>query len=134
MPVAEVAAKLSDAGFVANCVPDAQVAEATPDRASGSSSRNCRSSPVADPRRGGDRTRPGKSVTFRDRSPRRWARAAPWRRSSTFKEAEGGGTAVHWTGDLVAMTGCLKMVPKGLLEGAAKKVIEDVWSAVAAKL
>ena len=22
-----------------------------------------------------------------------------------FKEAEGGGTAVHWTGDLVAVTG-----------------------------
>ena len=35
LPVAEVAAKLSDAGFLANCVPDAQVSEATPDKAVG---------------------------------------------------------------------------------------------------
>ena len=33
LPVAEVAAKLSDAGFLANCLPDAQVSEATPDKA-----------------------------------------------------------------------------------------------------
>ena len=33
LPVAEVAAKLSDAGFLANCLPDAQVTEATPDKA-----------------------------------------------------------------------------------------------------
>jgi hypothetical protein len=26
------------------------------------------------------------------------------------------------------------MVPQGLMEGAAKKVIEDVWTAVAARL
>ena len=48
--------------------------------------------------------------------------------------AEGGGTAVHWTGDLTEVTGLLKMVPKGLLQGAAQKVIDDVWAAVAAKL
>ncbi len=33
LPVAEVAARLSDAGFLANCLPDAQVSEATPDKA-----------------------------------------------------------------------------------------------------
>ena len=51
-----------------------------------------------------------------------------------FKEGDGGGTLVHWAGDLVAVTGLLKMVPKGLLEGTAKKVIEDVWAAVEARL
>ena len=35
LPVAEVAAKLSDAGFLANCVPDAQISEATPDKSVG---------------------------------------------------------------------------------------------------
>src|SRR5207249_8216344 len=35
LPVAEVAAKLSDAGFLARCVPDAQVSEAAADRAVG---------------------------------------------------------------------------------------------------
>ena len=34
-PVAEVAAKLSDAGFLAQCIPDAQVTLATPDRSIG---------------------------------------------------------------------------------------------------
>ena len=33
LPVAEVAAKLSNAGFLAGCLPDTQLTEATPDRA-----------------------------------------------------------------------------------------------------
>ena len=41
---------------------------------------------------------------------------------------------MHWTGDLTEVTGLLKIVPKGLIEGSARKVIEDVWAAVAAKL
>ena len=35
LPVAEVAAKLSDAGFLATSMPEVQVTEATPDRAVG---------------------------------------------------------------------------------------------------
>jgi carbon monoxide dehydrogenase subunit G len=50
-----------------------------------------------------------------------------------FRDA-GGGTAVHWTGDLTEVTGLLKMVPKGLLQSTAEKVIQDVWAAVAARL
>ena len=52
----------------------------------------------------------------------------------TFSEAPGGGTAVHWTGNLTEVTGLLKIVPKGLIEGSARKVIEDVWEAVSARL
>ena len=47
---------------------------------------------------------------------------------------EADSTTVRWSGDLVAVTGLLKMVPKGLMEGAAKKVIDDVWAAVGQKL
>jgi carbon monoxide dehydrogenase subunit G len=50
-----------------------------------------------------------------------------------FRDAD-GGTAVPWTGDLVEVTGLLKMVPKGLLQSTAQKVIDDVWAAVGAKL
>ena len=51
-----------------------------------------------------------------------------------FQEAADGGTAVHWTGDLTEVTGLLKMVPKGLLQGTASKVIDNVWAAVTARL
>ena len=50
-----------------------------------------------------------------------------------FRAAD-GGTLVRWTADLIALTGLLKMVPQGLLEGTARKVIEDVWAAVESRL
>jgi carbon monoxide dehydrogenase subunit G len=134
LPVAEAAAKLSDAGFLANCLPDAQISEATPEIAvwklkpklsfiTGSLNvEMTRTEHEA-----------GKSVGFKV-----FAKAIG--ASSTvlthlaFAEAAGGGTAVHWTGDLTEVTGLLKIVPKGLIEGSARKVIEDVWTAVIAKL
>jgi uncharacterized protein len=134
LPVAEVAARLSDAGFLANCLPDAQVSEATPERALWklkpklsfiTGSLNVEMTRTAH--------EAGKSVAFKV-----FAKAIG--ASSTvltqlaFAEAEGGGTAVHWTGDLTEVTGLLKIVPKGLIEGSARKVIEDVWAAVGAKL
>jgi carbon monoxide dehydrogenase subunit G len=45
-----------------------------------------------------------------------------------------GGTRVHWTAEVVSLGGLLKMVPSGLIRGAAEKVVNDVWSAVEAKL
>ena len=133
LTVAEVAAKLSDAGYVANCVPDAQVTEATADKSVGkikpklsflTGSLTLTAEVTA--------RDPGKSVVFRVESKAMGA-SSTVESKLEFAEAE-GGTVVHWTGDLVAVTGLLKMVPKGLLEGTAKKVIEDVWDAVAAKL
>lgn len=134
LPVAEVAAKLSDAGFLVNCLPDVEIAEATPDKAAWklkprlsflTGSLNVEMTTTA--------REPGKSVAFQ-------VFAKAMGASSTvvtnlnFKEAEGGGTAVHWTGDLEQVTGLLKVVPKGLLQGAAQKVIDDVWAAVTARL
>jgi carbon monoxide dehydrogenase subunit G len=134
LSVAEVAAKLSDAGFLASCVPDAQVSEATADRAIG------KLKPKLSFLSGGltltaDVTarEPGRSVAYQIVSSVIGASSTVITRLE-FKEAEGGGTAVHWSGDLAAVTGLLKMVPKGLLEGSAKKVIEEVWSSVAARL
>src|SRR5262249_46074734 len=47
---------------------------------------------------------------------------------------EGGGTRVHWVADVKALGGLLKMVPGGLIRGAAQKVVSDAWAAVEAKL
>ncbi len=133
-PPGEVAAKLSDAGFLANCVPDAQVAEATPDRAVGkikpklsflTGSLTLDAEVTA--------RDPGKSVAFKIDT-KMMGGGSSVETKLEFAGADGGGTLVHWAGDLVSVTGLLKMVPRGLLEGTAKKVIEDVWAAVEARL
>jgi carbon monoxide dehydrogenase subunit G len=133
LPVAEVAAKLSDAGFLANCLPDATVSEATPDKATWkirpklaflTGSLNVEMTTTG--------REAGKSATFKVYAK---ALGASSTVTSTLTFAEGsGGTAVHWVGDLVEVTGLLKIVPKGLLQSSAQKVIEDVWTAIAAKL
>ena len=45
-----------------------------------------------------------------------------------------GGTKVNWHADVKSMGGLLKMVPSGLIRGAANKVIEDVWACLCEKL
>jgi carbon monoxide dehydrogenase subunit G len=45
-----------------------------------------------------------------------------------------GGSRVHWTADITQLDGLLKAVPRGLIQAAAQKVIEDLWAAVAARL
>ena len=44
------------------------------------------------------------------------------------------GTKIHWEAAITELTGLLKMVPKGLIESSARKVIEDVWANMAARL
>ena len=44
------------------------------------------------------------------------------------------GTRVHWVAELKSMSGLMKMIPSGLIKGAAHKVIEDVMIGVKKKL
>ena len=44
------------------------------------------------------------------------------------------GTKVHWRSEVKSLGGLMKMVPSGLIRGAAQKVIEDGWKGVAEKL
>jgi carbon monoxide dehydrogenase subunit G len=46
----------------------------------------------------------------------------------------GTGTKLHWTGEITALTGLLKAVPKGLIQSTATKIIEDIWAGVEKKL
>jgi carbon monoxide dehydrogenase subunit G len=133
-PAAEVAAKLSDAGFLAHCVPEAQVTEAAPDRAVG------KIKPKLSFLSGGltieasvAGREAGQSVTYQIVSKVIGASSTVTAKLE-FKDAEGGGTTVAWHGDLTAVTGLLKMVPKGLMEASAKKVIDDIWESVGKKL
>jgi carbon monoxide dehydrogenase subunit G len=43
-------------------------------------------------------------------------------------------TKVAWTATIVKLGGLLKAIPAGLIRGAAQKVIDDVWAGVDAKL
>lgn len=44
------------------------------------------------------------------------------------------GTKIVWKSEIKHLGGLLKMVPSGLIRGAANKVIEDVWNCVAEKI
>jgi carbon monoxide dehydrogenase subunit G len=48
--------------------------------------------------------------------------------------AHDGGTRVSWVADIKSLGGLLKMVPTGLIRGAAEKVINDAWARVTQKL
>ncbi|HEX4606843.1 MAG TPA: SRPBCC domain-containing protein [Urbifossiella sp.] len=132
-PVAAVAAKLSDAGWLVGTLPDVQVTAAAPDRATWKMKPKL-SFVTGHLDSAMDRTAldPGVAVDFRVVTKAIGASSTVHIRLA-FRAAD-GGTAVPWTGELVDVTGLLKMVPKGLLQSTAEKVIDEVWAAVGAAL
>ena len=133
-PPAELWTKLSDARFLVQCIPDVEsVTEATTDHA-----RMV--------------LRPGFSfvrgtleatlhvVDAVAPTAARYTIANKGIGSSADVEASialaprDTGTRVHWTAEVKTLGGLLKMVPSGLIRGAAEKVVNDAWSAVEAKL
>jgi carbon monoxide dehydrogenase subunit G len=47
---------------------------------------------------------------------------------------QGTGTRVHWIAMIQELGGLLKLVPSGLIRGAAQKVLNDAWTAVEKQL
>ncbi len=47
---------------------------------------------------------------------------------------QGTGTRIHWKAEVKRLGGLLRAVPTGLIRGAAQKLIEDVWASVQNKL
>jgi carbon monoxide dehydrogenase subunit G len=132
-PVSAVAEKLSDVGWLVGTLPDVQVTDATPERAAWR--MKPRLAFVAghlDTVMERTEHRPGEGVGFRVVTKAIGASSTVNIRLA-FHDAA-GGTRVAWTGELAEVTGLLRMVPKGLLQATAEKVIEDVWAAVAARL
>lgn len=134
LPAEEVAAKLSDAAWLVGCLQDAKVTEATPDRAAWKLKPKLSflagSLDAAIDVTARD---PGRMVAFRIFTKAIGA-SSTVAATLRFDPAAGAGTTVHWTGDLVEVTGLLKMVPKGLIQATAQTVIDDVWAAVSARL
>jgi len=132
-PLAEVYAKLADAGTLAGYLPDATVTHRGADSAgwkvkpklafiAGELDTEC-------------------TVTVRDPDVRLGYKLdCKGVGSACVVEAvlnftpDGPGTSIAWTGAVTQMTGLLKLAPRGLLEGAAKKVIAESWAAIRSKL
>jgi carbon monoxide dehydrogenase subunit G len=133
-PPAEVWAKLTDPKFIVECIPDVQTVKAV----------------------GSDHTelvlRPGFSFVrgTLDVSLKIVDAVAPSSAkirilgkgigSSSDVESvltltpQGESTRVHWTVEIKELGGLLKMVPAGLIRGAAEKVVNDAWAGVSARL
>jgi carbon monoxide dehydrogenase subunit G len=133
LPLAEVVKALGDAGFLVASLPDIEVVETGADKAIW-------------------KMRPGFSfirttlentltVLHRDGELRNHIKiySSGIGASSTVEvkmsfHAQENGTLVKWTGDITSLTGLLKMVPKGLIQSSAGKVIEETWTAVSKRL
>lgn len=132
-PPAELFAKLGDAGFLAGCLPDTMVVLATPDRA------EWKVKPKISFISGTFDT--VATVTERNQGTQLKYRldTKAVGSGSTVEavlnfEREGAGTKVQWTGDIVTLSGLMKLAPKGLVKSTSEKVIADVWAAIRTKL
>jgi carbon monoxide dehydrogenase subunit G len=126
--------KLSDARFLVKCIPDVEsVAKAEPAEA------------VCTIRPGFAFVRGTLELTVRI------AEAVPGQSANVLIQSKGmgnsskvearltfapqeAGTRVHWQAEVKEMGGLLKMVPQGLVRGAAQKVVADAWTAVERQL
>lgn len=133
-PADQIWAKLTDARFLTQCIPDVEsIKEQETDRA------------VMVVRPGFSFVRGTLEAALRvvDAVAPRSARFTVANKgigSSAEVEAtielsqQENGTRVRWTAEVKALGGLLKLVPSGLIRGAAEKVISDTWNAVEAKL
>jgi uncharacterized protein len=133
-PPANLFAKLTDARFLVTCLPDVEsVSEQEADRA------------VLTLRPGLAFARGTLEVTLQvvEKTPPTAARMLLTSKgigSSSTVEASlalaphNDGTRVHWIAEVKELGGLLKMVPQGLIRGAAEKVLNDAWAAVEMKL
>ena len=131
---ADLFARLTDARFLVTCIPDVEsIAHQEPDRA------------VFTVRPGLAFARGSLEVTLQvvGKTPPTSARILLISKgigSSSTVEAtltlapHDAGTRMHWTAEVKELGGLLKMVPQGLIRGAAQKVLNDAWAAVEAKL
>jgi uncharacterized protein len=134
VPPAQLWPKLRDAAFLAQCIPDGTPHEgATRDRA------------VCTVQPGFSFMRGSLDVTIEvidgvEPTTINYSQQSKGIGSSSEVETAltlspcGQGTKLQWRSEVKSLGGLLKMMPAGLIRGAAQKVIEDGWKGVAEKL
>jgi carbon monoxide dehydrogenase subunit G len=130
----EVFARLSDARFLTQCVPDVEkVRLVEQDRAElvlrpglaflrGTLDVNLRVIEAKAP------------TTVRLQVSSRGIGSSSEAEAALALAPQGSGTRVHWVVEIKSLGGLLKMVPSGLIRGAADKIFTDAWNAVEARL
>jgi carbon monoxide dehydrogenase subunit G len=126
LPPGEVFARLTDARFLVQCLPDVEsVRESNQDQAT------FRVRPALSFVRGAlDVTL---TVLERNQPQARFLLTSKGIGSGADVESalevseQGTGTHLHWSAEVKNLTGLLKLVPAGLIRGAAEKAINDVW-------
>jgi carbon monoxide dehydrogenase subunit G len=133
-PLDEVWAKLTDARFLVKCIPDVEsVSALEPDHAAmvlrpslvfmrGSLDVDLRIVDVVAP------------ASARVVSHSKGIGSTSTVEATLHFSATADGTLVHWTAEVKELGGLLKMVPPGLIRGAAQKVINDAWATVEVKI
>ena len=134
LPPDQLWAKLTDARFLVSCIPDVEsVSEAEADHAAlvlrpglafvrGSLETTLRIVPVAPPH--------SAKVLLYSKGIGTYSAVE----AGLQLAPQGDGTRVHWTAEVKELGGLLKMVPQGLIRGAAEKVINDLWASIERKL
>jgi carbon monoxide dehydrogenase subunit G len=131
---ADLGAKLSDARFLAQCVPGVEsVAQAEADHAV------CTIRPGLAFARGTLEVSVRVAEAVAEKSVRLLLHSKGIGSSSDVEvlltlAPQEGGTRVHWVAEVKSLGGLLKAVPQGLIRAAAQKVITDACAAVEAKV
>ena len=126
--------KLRDAAFLANCIPDGKPhASATRDKSV------CTVQPGFSFMRGSlditiEVVAGNEPTTLRFKLVSKGIGSSSEVTSSLTIAKHEIGSKVDWHAEVTNLGGLLKMIPDGLIRGAAKKVIEDVWTGIAATL
>lgn len=130
---AELFGLLTDAGWLATAIPDAQVTETSHDRAT------WKLKPKLSFITGSLETvlvvtmrTPQTKATFKVTGKAVGSGSTVVATLSFDPSAT--GTSIRWTGEITELNGLLKMVPKGLIQAAAQKIIADVWLALRTKI
>jgi carbon monoxide dehydrogenase subunit G len=133
VPVEQVWPKLSDARFLVHCIPDA-VVQGQPER----DHAECTVKPNLSFAKG-DMQVTIRILEAREPNDLRFSMIGKGVGSSNEMEtsltltAQNGQTQVRWVTD-IRLGGLLKLVPSGLIRGAAQKMSEDVWNGIAARI
>lgn len=129
VPIDQAISHLTDAGWLAGSLPDATVLEATPDRAV------WRVKPKLAFAAGELETTA--TVVERTENTVRYRLVSKGVGSGSvmlctlqFAATDENHTTVNWSAELTELTGLLKLVPAGLMQSAAKKVMTEIWAGI----
>ena len=131
---AEVFARLTDVPFLVECIPDVETVKTT---------EGDRAELVLRPGFSFVRGTLEVSLRFLEKADPTSARVQLLSRGiGSTSEVEAtlalasheAGTRVHWTAEVKSLGGLLKMVPAGVIRGAAEKVINDAWNRIVERM